>query len=975
MLISKVIDEKYEILREIKRGGFGVIYEGLDLATERKVAIKAVDPRLLGEAKYIDMFRDEALSVARLNHHNIVQIFDIRRDEDGQFYIIMEFIDGPDLNRLIRAGKRAGKPLPQHLGVYIVAEVCAGLDYAHNRKDPQTQEPLNLVHQDISPANIMVTRNGEVKIIDFGIANFRRKQSQQKGQVWIQGKLNYIAPEQLNGSHQLDRRADIFALGLVLYELLTGERLIRADDPQTVVDILRNGKWDLSKLQALQIPDNLQNIIRKALTVKPEDRYPNANQMYMELMHFLILTAPAADFNTELSEYIQSVQENLESEAPEVTESTEATEKIVLPEEPQDTASAESAPDAEAEAAAGNEAVPEAPPSDPANGKQADVMADLMDISELTVEEFEKTHPVDHASSDDPVSTEAVTEAQGPADFRQPSADANDSTEAETAESPPAEPEWTGASDQTAAEAPDTPPKAEPDTQPKDRKDKRSKPSAEPEVKILESQHTPVSETPSKFYSIVEDMDDDEEELKTIIDVVRLSARSHQKSIKIGLISLVASFVLFTVVDTFAHFTALGTSIYDFLFPPAIKIVSIPPGAQVYLDDKPLQKTTPLSIEEISPGVHKLMLTMSRFEPIIKSIHVPRKGELQVAGEKKRHPSQPYVFRFRTQLELSSYPSGANIYINDVKLAETTPTTVFWEVSDEPIRIKMTYAGLPDITGLEIDGLRGQETINDRRFWKFQRLDRVKDHFAIEGVFRKPVEIKSIPDRAEIYLDDADRPVGITGVNGTLLLTVGQHLITLRKNGYLPRQFSIDVNENTPASITHLLLRRVRIFAKEEGAADDSDIGASIVELRTRRQRIQLDQTTPASIRLLPYRYTAVLKKPGFQDHYLQIAPGQRMVVARMQRLPARIALIILDQRTREPVSGAAVFYRNLRSAGEEQQLGISDENGSVISEIKAGRYQIRVEKPGYRPKSKILNFRSDALNRYTFQMETVQQQ
>ncbi len=971
MLISKVIDEKYEILREIKRGGFGVIYEGLDLATDRKVAIKTVDPRLLGEAKYIDMFRDEALSVARLSHHNIVQIFDIRRDEEGQFYIIMEFIDGPDLSRLLRAGKRAGQPLPLHLGVYIVAEVCAGLDYAHNRKDPQTNQPLNLVHQDISPANIMVTRNGEVKIIDFGIANFRRKQSRQKGQVLIQGKLNYIAPEQLNGSAHLDRRADIFSLGLVLYELLTGERLIRDSDPQTVVDILRHGKWDLSGLQERQAPENLQQILGKALAVKPEDRYANANQMYMELMHFLILTAPAADFNTELAEYIQKVQNELTTEAEDAASTTEKISLDGLSQQPPADGLATEPADEPAE-----EAALKAEASRPENGKQSDFMSELMDISELTVQEFEKSHPTepdgaaaDVAANSKPAdgTAEPVTDAESGPEVAATDAEPELDVGSAGAKTSPIGDIPAEEAQETAAEELSVPPESKSKT----KKKAGASEEAEPQIKILDPQSDVLPETPSKFYSIVEDIDDDEEELKTIIDVVRLSARSHQKSIKIGLISFAAMFVLFTVVDTFAHFTALGTSIYDFLFPPAIKIVSIPPGAQVYLDDKPLQETTPLSIEEISPGVHKLMLTMSRFEPIIKSIHVPRKGELQVAGEKRRHPSQPYVFRFRTQLELSSYPSGATIYINDIKLAETTPTTVFWEVTDEPIRIKMTYAGLPDITGLEIDGLRGQETISDRRFWKFQRLDRVKDHFAIEGVFRKPVEIKSIPDRAEIYLDDAERPVGITGINGTLLLTVGQHLITLRKNGYLPRQFSVEVNENTPSSLTHLLLRRVRIFAKEEGASEDSDIGARIVELRTRRQRIKLDETTPAQIRLLPYRYTAVLKKPGFQDFYLQIAPGQRMVVAKMQRLPARIALIILDRRTREPLPGASVYYRNLRTPGEERQLGVSDENGSVISEIKAGRYQIRVEIPGYRPKSKILNFRSDALNRHTFQMET----
>ncbi len=947
MLSTKTIDGKYEIVREIKRGGFGIIFEGNDLATGKRVAIKAVDPALLGEAKYIDMFRDEALSVARLNHHNIVQIYDIRRDEDNQFYIIMEYIDGPDLSRLLRAAKRHGELPPLHLSVYITAEVCAGLDYAHNRKDPRTNQPLNIVHQDISPQNIMLTRTGEVKIIDFGMANFRRKKSAQKGEVQIQGKLNYLAPEQLNGTGALDRRADIFSLGLVLYELLSGERLLSGRDPQKVLEALRDGNWDLARLKERNVPDKLTAILSRALQVDPNRRYQNANQMYMELMHFLIMTAPAADFNTELAEYLQKLDPHLDAPADEAVEESPALE----PDAPEKEESA-------ATEAPEKEPVPEAEPSHTAaveagKNNNGDFFSEIMEISEETVARIEETHPVDEAPVPEE-STESAEETAATAESSEPES----AEEAVTAEEKPQAGEEPAAEKTKAAAE-------EPEAAKKEGADGK-----EPLVRILEPEAEQGGESSSRYYSIVEELEEEDDELKTIIDVVRLSARSHQRSIKMGLIAVAAALVLFTVVDTFAHFTGFGTSIYDFLFPPAIKIVSIPSGAQVYLDDKPLQATTPLSINEISPGVHKLMLTLSRFEPITRSINVPRKGQLQVAGEKKRHPSQPYVFRFRTQLELSSHPSGANIYINGVKLGETTPATVFWEVSEEPIQIKMTMAGMPEITGMEIDAIRGKENIADRRFWKFQRLDRVKDHFAIEGVFRKPVEIRSVPSRAEIYLNDSERPVGMTGVNGTLLLTVGQHLITLRKNGYLPRQFSIEVNEDTPARVTHLLQRQVRIFAKEEGASEDADIGARIVELRTRRRSIKVDETTPAEIRLLPYRYTAVLKKTGYEDFHLQIAPGKRTVVAKMRRLPARIALIILDRRTREPVDSAAVYYRNLRLPGEETALGFSDENGSIISKLKAGRYQIRVEKPGYLPKSKILNFRSDHLNRYTFQLE-----
>ncbi|RMD99477.1 MAG: hypothetical protein D6814_05485 [Calditrichaeota bacterium] len=279
----------------------------------------------------------------------------------------------------------------------------------------------------------------------------------------------------------------------------------------------------------------------------------------------------------------------------------------------------------------------------------------------------------------------------------------------------------------------------------------------------------------------------------------------------------------------------------------------------------------------------------------------------------------------------------------------------------------MHHEGLPDLTGLEIDGLKGTETIADRRFWKFQRLDRVKDHFAIEGIFRKPLEIKSIPRRAEIYLDDGEKPVGLTDLNGLLLLTLGQHLITLRKNGYLPRKFSIEVNKDTPGVVRQVLLRQVRIFAKEANSLDDSDIGARIVEVRYGRQRIRVDQSTPTELRLLPYRYTIVFKKPGYEDLFLKIPSTKRTVIARMKRLPARVAVLILDARTREPVNAAEVFYRNLRSQTPAQKLGVTDSTGSIVAEIPAGRYQIEAKKIGYQARAKILNLRGARMNRYTF--------
>ncbi|MDZ7343547.1 MAG: serine/threonine protein kinase, partial [candidate division KSB1 bacterium] len=320
----KLLDEKYHILREIKRGGFGVVYYGWDRMFDKPVAIKAISPDLLGKAKYIDIFQAESLSVARLNHHNVVRLYDVKRTDDGQFYIIMEYIDGIDLGRLLQACRKEGIGLPFDIGAYIIAQCCSGLDYAHARRDPDTHQPLNIVHQDISPANIMVNRQGEIKIIDFGLASARRRSVAKQGrkgerEILLQGKIAYLAPEQVNGHHNIDRRADIFSLGLVMYETLTGERFIKSDNPAEVVTLLTTGNWSLTGLIDKQVPGPLQLIVQRAIQKDPESRYQTANQMYLDLMTYLATQEAIADISNALGLLVQRfapVQKRLEEETP-----------------------------------------------------------------------------------------------------------------------------------------------------------------------------------------------------------------------------------------------------------------------------------------------------------------------------------------------------------------------------------------------------------------------------------------------------------------------------------------------------------------------------------------------------------------------------------------------------------------------------------------------------------------------------------
>ena len=178
---TRLLDNKYEIIREIKQGGFGIVYTGIDRKLNKRVAIKEIAPSLVEDPKYLDMFQEEAINIAKLNHTNIVHVYEFTKATDGRLYIIMEYIDGTDLEKIVRFARRRRTRIPPPLAIFIASQVCMALDYAHNRRDAFSNKPLKLVHQDISPSNIMISKNGEVKLIDFGIASVKRSEERRVG--------------------------------------------------------------------------------------------------------------------------------------------------------------------------------------------------------------------------------------------------------------------------------------------------------------------------------------------------------------------------------------------------------------------------------------------------------------------------------------------------------------------------------------------------------------------------------------------------------------------------------------------------------------------------------------------------------------------------------------------------------------------------------------------------------------------------
>ena len=245
------------------------------------LALKKIHSAFSDNAQFASMFVEEAKVAAGLNHQNIVQVFDFGRLEDT-YYLVMEYVDGLDLGQVLRKLKRNKGSMSPGLAAYVVQRVAAGLDYAHRKKDPRGR-PLDIVHRDISPQNILVSFDGAVKITDFGIARVR---GHQEDEGVVKGKFAYMAPEQAMGQ-DVDQRADVYSAGAVLYELLAGKAPFGHLKGKEVLDAVRHSEIPSLLDRAPDVPEELAQIVMRALARNPDQRYQTAKELQAALVRFL----------------------------------------------------------------------------------------------------------------------------------------------------------------------------------------------------------------------------------------------------------------------------------------------------------------------------------------------------------------------------------------------------------------------------------------------------------------------------------------------------------------------------------------------------------------------------------------------------------------------------------------------------------------------------------------------------------------
>jgi serine/threonine protein kinase len=278
--------QRYKVLEKIASGGMAEVFRAESAGLEgfkKTVAIKRVLPHLSEKKQFIGMFLDEARVSAQLSHSNCVQVFDIGVG-DNTYFIVMEYVDGADLKGLIEHRKKTGAPFPVEEACLICVRICEGLSYAHELTD-NNGESLHIVHRDMSPPNVLITRFGEVKIVDFGLAKANSQLEKSEPGI-IKGKFSYLSPEAAQGL-PVDAKTDIFAVGIILWELLAGRRLFMGETDLETVRMVQQAKVPSIRQLNPNVSAELERVMMKALAGDPAARYQKARDFGRDLNNML----------------------------------------------------------------------------------------------------------------------------------------------------------------------------------------------------------------------------------------------------------------------------------------------------------------------------------------------------------------------------------------------------------------------------------------------------------------------------------------------------------------------------------------------------------------------------------------------------------------------------------------------------------------------------------------------------------------
>ncbi len=301
---------RYELLDRIGVGGMAEIFRGKAVAAggfEKPVAIKRILPHLSQDQRFVELLIAEAKVLSLLKHRNIVQIFDVGLGDDGKYFLVMEYVDGKDVGAIQRSLEQQRRRVPYDLVLHIGAEICEALEHAHTSRGPDGR-PMRLVHRDVSPSNVILSRAGEVKLTDFGIAKRAEAETTRSGAV--RGKFAYISPEQARNEH-LDPRSDVFSVGILLWELFVNRRLFSGLPDLEALRGVREAHIPSPTQADSRLPKAIDSVVMTALARDKERRWASAGEFGAQLRTMrYALDVTVGDPASELARIVEATMES-----------------------------------------------------------------------------------------------------------------------------------------------------------------------------------------------------------------------------------------------------------------------------------------------------------------------------------------------------------------------------------------------------------------------------------------------------------------------------------------------------------------------------------------------------------------------------------------------------------------------------------------------------------------------------------------
>ncbi len=911
-----IINNQYSVVELIGTGDIATVYKAWDSVLKKFVAVKKIHKKYSSNKDYMEAFNKYAVNAAKLEHENIVRLINYIKDDSGNLYVVMDYIKGVSLDYFIEKCKRDSIEIPVEISLYIISEIIKALDYAHTVRDEVTEEILNIIHRNIYPGNIILYFDGRIRLADFAIAGEIEQRIKTTERESLGEKISYMSPEQIEGENNIDKRSDIFSCGAVMYEILTGQKAIVGNTDLDIWQKVLNVNIDFSKLNAGQLSPEIQSIVKKTLQKSPEKRYKNSAEMFLDIKRYLNNVAPTMELTEQYKDFIKDLLQN------EIRVTKEKMDKDlkqdlnvsgVVKEDPRKEEEFEEIQ---------KEDLSDVPKSQELQDKsvQEESREEYSD-KESTGETEVKITPDETFASDKGFDEEPVMEPEEAVSEKEPEVEVPGTKEPEEEEEfEPAEDDSIHAAGGLVDD------------------DEKEAVWDKPSVIYDESERMqgpgiyepPVSRT---YYDDEFADKSSEDKDKTVFDFVLDTAKKYRKVFISVVIAIIIAFINFTILDTYMQFTEWGIKIHNIVWPPALKIDTVPSNARIELvkgsvdiiEKNGYKVLTPSYIEKIQPGLYTLRVIKEGYGEMVRRVTVFGKqhGQQAIAVAGGKVCNGIHVVPFEVELEINSVPENTELYIDGKKVGQT-PFKGQLEIGHHNfylLKEGFEALGRSDIGseynpkdieyGMGICLLDTSKSIEDQtaidyRFWQMKEAHTQSGgkKYVITGSLWKRFSVTSIPEGAEVYINDAPISDGTTPIEN-LILMAGKHKIKMKKKNYITWEGEINVSADAISDISTIMKKEITIHAYKAGSSR-KDLGASVKIVGT-----NIKGKTPLTVTLPHGRYVFKMEKPpAYQSAKIKkdIGKIKDKLYIKMKLRPPHLTLKVKDYTTGKKIKDATVW-------------------------------------------------------------------